>query len=149
MTGKPHVRHHACSPLGPPPGGVNQDASPTTTYTYNANGDLRSIVYPHGREIDYAYGTGRLADRVSSASVQSWNGSAWASTTPISAVSWEPYGGLRAYQVNGPGGTPSAAVEYRLGDSAAKPAACPTGTSDLGANDGTGLMKAVWVSNGG
>ena len=134
----------------PPANGTNPDSSPTATYAYNANGDLVSIVYPHDREIDYVYGAplgSALSDRVASVNVGVWNGTAWQTpATAISNVAWEPYGGLRAYQVNG---ASAAGVEYMLGGSAAESdAGCPGQVTDLGANDATGLPKAVWVSSG-
>src|SRR5580692_9376094 len=38
----------------------------------------------------------------------------------ITSAAWEPYGGLRAYQINTPDGG-AASVEYMLGDDGAKP----------------------------
>jgi YD repeat-containing protein len=121
--------------------------NPSTRYTYNANGDLRSIVYPYGRTVQYVYGTGAGAGRVSSVAVTLSNGTTWQTpTTLVSNVQWEPYGGLRSYQVSAGSAQPARLVEYLPGDNAASPG-CPA--SRPSANDATGRLRALWVSSVG
>ncbi len=137
-----------CSPQDD---GVQPDQNPLTIYTYNSNGDLTSITYPHGREVGYSYGSGSLADRISSVNVYTWSGSAWSSNSSapqISNVAWEPYGGLRAYQVNNTGA--KEAVEYLSGSASTElsKSSCPA-VNGLGANDESGRLRAVLVSDGG
>ncbi|MHB1843689.1 MAG: RHS repeat-associated core domain-containing protein [Deltaproteobacteria bacterium] len=135
----------ACSPQV---GGVNPDTSPTTTYSYTANGQLAAIGYPHGRTVSYVYPpSGAGVDRVTSVGVQTWNGTSWVPNTVLSNVTWEPYGGLRAYQMAFQGGE-TGAVEYLLGASGTKPGATCPATSTLGVNDATGRLRAVLVSSG-
>jgi hypothetical protein len=96
--------------------------NPSTHYTYNANGDLGSVAYPYGRTVQYLYGAGALAGRVSSVTVTLSNGTTWQSpTTIVSNVLWEPYGGMRSYQVSAGPAQPARLVEYLPGDNAASP----------------------------
>jgi hypothetical protein len=65
--------------------------TPSTHYTYTVNGDLASVIYPYGRTVQYVYGTGAGAARVSSVTATLNNGTAWqAPTTIVSNVTWEP-----------------------------------------------------------
>ena len=115
--------------------------NPSSHYTYNANGDLTSIVYPYGRTIGYVYGTGALAGRVASVTATFSDGTSWQSpTTIISNVTWEPFGGLRSYQA---ATTSGALVEYLPGDNGASPG-CPAARP--GSNDATGRLRGLWVS---
>jgi RHS repeat-associated protein len=125
--------------------------NPHTTYTYSNNGNLTSVVYPYGRTVTYGYGSGALADRVSTVSVTSWNGTSWvAQSNLISAVAWEPYGRLRGYQIKHPTTATTSAVEYFLGDngSVTPSSACPTSVPSTGGSDHTGRVRALWVSTG-
>ena len=125
--------------------------NPHATYTYSNNGNLTSVAYPYGRTVTYGYGTGALADRVSTISVTSWNGTAWVTQSNlISAVAWEPYGGLRGYQIKHPTTSTTSAVEYLLGDNGANTPspACPTSVPSTGSSDHTGRVRALWVSTG-
>jgi len=126
-------------------------ANPHTTYTYSSNGDLTSVVYPYGRTVTYTYGTGALADRVSSVSVTNWSGTAWSTqSNVISGAVWEPYGGLRGYQINHPTSGNSSGVEYLLGDdgAAAPSSSCPSSVPSSSSSDNTGRVRALWVSTG-
>ena len=125
--------------------------NPHTTYTYSNNGNLTSVTYPYGRTVTYGYGTGALADRVSNISVTSWNGTSWVTQSNlISAVAWEPYGGLRGYQIKHPTTATTSAVEYLLGDngSVTPSPGCPTSVPSAGSSDHTGRVRALWVSTG-
>jgi len=128
--------------------------NPHTTYSYSTNGSLASISYPFGRTVTYNYpDAGALEDRVTSISITTFLGDGGTSTlTPISAVTWEPYGALRGYQINHPDG-PTSAIEYMLGDdSSTAPSAgseCPASAPDPGSgSDHTGRLRALRVSSG-
>src|SRR5262249_17892623 len=113
--------------------GGSPNLNPHTSYTYSPNGNLTSIVHPYGRTVTYQYavypGTSITTDRVQSVSVSTFNGSSWV-TLPnvISNVAWEPYGGLRGYQINHAVSGTASSVEYMLGDFQSPPPAgtCPT-----------------------
>jgi len=119
--------------------------NPSTRYTYNSNGDLSSIVYPYGRTVQYVFGSGARAGRVSSITVTTADGAVWQpATTIVSDVQWEPYGGLRSYQVTAGGTQPARLVEYLPGDNAATPG-CPATRPT--AVDATGRLRGLWVSS--
>ena len=101
-------------------GGTTTDKNPSTTYVYDANGDLSVVVYPHGRTIQYV----NAFSRPTQIKYNTWDGSVWSATwtagawvgtptTVISGITWEPYGGLRAYQISSSGHW----VEYYRGGS--------------------------------
>ncbi|QSQ24501.1 hypothetical protein JY651_05985 [Pyxidicoccus parkwayensis] len=122
---------------------------PHTFYAYNANGNLTSITYPHGRVVTYTYGTGADLDRVKAIDVRLWGASSYTDTRIIDAVAWEPFGGLRGYQVNHPVSATRSAVEYMLGDNGAQaPSACPSTPPSAVASDLTGRLRALRVSSG-
>jgi len=94
--------------------------NPHTSYTYSANGNLTSIVYPFGRTVTFNYGTfpntTLPTDRVASIDVSTYNGTSWTTLSGvISNIAWEPYGGLRGYQINHPTSSTRSAVEYARG----------------------------------
>ncbi|MDP2276020.1 MAG: RHS repeat-associated core domain-containing protein [Archangium sp.] len=124
------------------------DQSPDTHYSYNANSDLTSIVYPHGRTVSYNYPVIGAMDRPDSVSVSLWNGSVWSSSPVIDNVNWEPYGGLRAYRLVGS----DKSVEYSLqGGLETTPTAstCLALPATGGGNtDGSGRMRGLFVSDG-
>jgi RHS repeat-associated protein len=126
--------------------------NPHTTYAYSGNGDVTSIVYPYGRTVTYTYGSGALVDRVSSVSVTKWTGTAWSTQSNVlSGAVWEPYGGLRGYQINHPTSGNASGVEYFLGDnSSVAPSAsgCPTSVPSTVSSDHTGRVRALWISTG-
>jgi RHS repeat-associated protein len=75
------------------------------------------------------------------------NGTTWQSpTTIVSNVLWEPYGGMRSYQVSAGPAQPARLVEYLPGDNAASPG-CPA--SRPSTNDATGRLRGLWVSSVG
>ena len=135
-------------------------SNPHTLYTYNADEVLTSITYPLGapangmnpsqkRQVTY---TVNAIDRVSGVSVGIWNGSAWTSTQVLQNVLWEPYEGLRGYQMIHPqasSGSNVSTLEYVLGGSAGTPGTgnCP-GLPTPSQNDQTGRVNHVWVSTG-
>ncbi len=68
----------------------------------------------------------------------------------ISNIAWEPYGGLRGYQINHPGSSTASSVEYVLGEYANPPGpgTCPSaipGAPSSG-TERAGRLKALWVS---
>ncbi|MBL8913649.1 MAG: RHS repeat-associated core domain-containing protein [Archangium sp.] len=114
----------------------------TTEYEYSANGNLKKIVYPYGRTITYGYpaSNGELADRVSSVSMTTYNGSSWTSapgTDIITSVTWEPYGGLRSYVAQHTTTSTSSIVEHYLTGNAEVP---PDGSAILACGDTAGSM---------
>jgi YD repeat-containing protein len=126
--------------------------NPHTFYTYSLNGNLTSIKYPYGRTVTYVYGTGARLDRATSISITTWNGTAWSTlSNVISAVTWEPYGGLRAYQIAHQASGTSSAVEYALGDNgegAPTGDICASPFPSKTSSDHTGRLRALWVSKG-
>lgn len=129
--------------------------SPHTQYTYTANGNLKTIQYPHERTVEYVYGTGADGgaadgDRVTAVKVSRRLSGAWQTPEPvIQNVQWEPYGGLRGYQVTPPDGG-SFTVEYRQGDNgeSAPPSSVCTASWGSPTSDHTGRLRALWVSSG-
>jgi len=129
------------------------DNNPYASYTYTSNGNLASITYPHanfpnplGRTVTYVYGSGASTDRVSEVDVTLYSGgTSWSTVQAITNVAWEPYGSLRAYQINHPSSANSSSVQYFLGDNAASPG-CPT--SAPSSNDHTGRLRALRVATG-
>lgn len=127
---------------------TNSYNNPNTSYAYTANGGLASIVYPYGRTVVYGYGTGALADRVSSINVTAYDGTSWADGgTVIQGIAWEPYGSMRGYEIDTDGGKEG--VEYMLGDDGTvAPTGCPTSAPSTGSSDHTGYLRALWVTGG-
>jgi RHS repeat-associated protein len=123
------------------------------SYAYDANGNLTSITYPSGREVQYAHYNGMGAnDRVSAISARTWSGTAWGEVVPlITRVGWEPYAGLKEYQIQPPlAAAPNnvAAVEYMIGGQGASTATCNSRPPSPGnsASDQAGRLRAIWVS---
>src|SRR5439155_10985342 len=75
----------------------HSNTSPNTNYTYDLNGNLTSIVYPHGRTVNYVY---TQTDRPASITYTACSGATPCTfrdaDTVIQNITWEPYGGLRA-----------------------------------------------------
>ncbi len=124
--------------------------NPSTHFDYTANGQLASVTYPYGRVVQYAYGSGALADRVSHVDVSFFDGNQWQAPTPLlSSILWEPYGGLRGYELHLSGNGSAAAVEYMLGDDASQPpAGCTADAPSFAAGDLTGRLRALRVGSG-
>lgn len=130
--------------------------TPNSRYTYSPDGRLLSETYPHGRIVRYTYypdGSGQQ-DRVQAISVDMWEGSSLSPTTRtlIRNVRWEPYGGIRDYELVAPlapAGSQVARVEYLPGaaDSVSTTHCGTAARSD--ANDGTGRLRGLWVSGTG
>ncbi|WP_141257525.1 MULTISPECIES: RHS repeat-associated core domain-containing protein [unclassified Myxococcus] len=123
-------------------------ANPHTAYTYSVNGNLTSIIYPYGRAVRYVHGEGAWADRVQEVRVTAFGEDGSASdVTLLSQISWEPYGGLRGYRQHLQGSSSAVSVEYMLGAATKETGRCATETNgDIGANDKTGRIRALWVS---
>ncbi|WP_082207339.1 RHS repeat-associated core domain-containing protein [Corallococcus macrosporus] len=128
------------------------DESPHTLYQYTANGDVRQIRYPRGRTVSYAYGTGAAANRIDAIDVALFDGASWSSSRLVSNVLWEPFGGLRGYQLHHLTGASLSGVEYMLGDnssvapsSSARCSALPPLIED---SDKTGRLRSLRVSSG-
>ncbi len=143
-------------------GSTNIDDKPSTSYVYDANGNLYGIVYPHGRLVYYGFpgntDTWGRQDRVSYVMATRWtNTLSWTWVPLLQNVAWEPYGGLRAYEAISPNNSNNvAAVEYLLGDKASTVptlAACsamgrPVDSWDWTNSDQSGLLRGIWVSHG-
>jgi RHS repeat-associated protein len=122
---------------------------PHTSYSYSNNGNIVSIGYPFGRTVTYGYGAAPSNNRISSVSVTTFNGTSWASLPIINSVIWEPYGGLRGYQISHPGSSTVSTIEYMLGDDGTvAPSACPVNPPSATSSDHTGRLRGLWVSSG-
>src|SRR5205823_4254880 len=117
-------------------------------YTYSNNGNLNQITYPHGRVVNYVYGSsdGRN-DRVSDVQIKTLSGTGWSSlTTLLTAVTWEPYGGLRGYVVNHLLSSNTSTVEYMLGGDGTSALGCSAKPPSGG--DFTGRLRSLRVTKG-
>lgn len=129
--------------------GASPNDVPHTTYTYSGNGNLTSIGYPFGRTVTYGYAAVPANDRISSVSVTTYDGTSWTSQPVIGSVVWEPYGGLRGYQITHPGSSTVSSVEYMLGDDGTSvPGSCPTTAPSASSSDHTGRLRSLRVSSG-
>jgi RHS repeat-associated protein len=118
-----------------------------TAYTYSTNGNLASIKYPRGRKVLFTYGSGANADRVAGITVRMFSGEGLYSDVNVaSGIVWEPYGGLRAYQMQF--AATRGAVEYLLGDNASSvpSPACNNPAPSASGSDHSGRIRGVWVS---
>ncbi|WP_338873656.1 RHS repeat-associated core domain-containing protein [Myxococcus stipitatus] len=125
-----------------------------TTYNYSAAGDLTSIEYPYGHKVTYQYrmyaGTSIPSDRVGAVQVARWNGTGWTSLASISNIEWQPYGGLRAYQINPPSSTQPVTVDYfpHL-YTQSPPSSCAADAGGYqGSVDLSGRTRGILVSSG-
>jgi RHS repeat-associated protein len=135
---------------------AHTDETPNSRYVYSPDGRLLSETYPHGRTVRYAYYPVESGQpgRVQAISVDTWEG---ASLTPVTRplirnVRWEPFGGIRDYELVAPlaaAGSQVASVEYLPGaaDTASGIHCGVSARSD--ANDGTGRLRGLWVSGVG
>jgi len=127
--------------------------NPHTSYTYSVNGNLTSIVYPYGRTVTYNYGTFRNStvptDRVKSIDISTYDGTSWTTRSGvISNIAWEPYGGLRNYQINHAPNLHTA-VEYFRGEAYSQLSnGCPASSPWIQpfGNAGNEVLKGLWVS---
>ncbi|MFP2930506.1 RHS repeat-associated core domain-containing protein [Pyxidicoccus sp. 3LG] len=123
--------------------------NPHTFYSYTPNGNLASVVYPHGRIVTYVHGTGAAVDRVSAVDVSLHDGTAWTTFRLLSGIIWEPFGGVRGYQLNHTVGGAASSVEYALGDNATvAPAGCSAAPPSMASSDLSGRVRALRVSSG-
>ena len=134
-------------------GTVAEDRSPSTSYNFDTNGNLTSIVYPHGRTVQYTYTQTNGANRISTVARTSCSGTTCGSTYTNVAedVRWEPYGRLRAYKSRyGTNANDYYWVEYFQGAGETTPPAgttCSTLTTlDGTAHDESGRLRGVMVS---
>ncbi|MFP2928002.1 RHS repeat-associated core domain-containing protein [Pyxidicoccus sp. 3LG] len=130
--------------------------TPNSRYTYSRDGRLLSETYPHGRTVRYTYypeGSGQ-PDRVQAVSVDTWEGTALtpATRTLIRNVRWDPFGGMRDYELVAPlaaSGSQVASVEYLPGQADTSSAVHCGASARPGGSDGTGRLRGLWVSGVG
>ncbi|NNC03988.1 hypothetical protein HJC10_14175 [Corallococcus exiguus] len=118
-----------------------------TLYTHDGNGRLSDIQYPYGRTVTYVYGTHANAHRVSAIDVTLFTSSGSQTERLVSKVAWEPFGGLRGYQINPlPAQTRPVAVEYALGDDGTQaPSGCSAAFPSATNSDLTGRVRSLRV----
>ncbi|MHB8420258.1 MAG: RHS repeat-associated core domain-containing protein [Myxococcales bacterium] len=126
--------------------GLLRRKPPTAANTTGSDHGSTPVIPSPWPEVQYVYDDGN-PDRVSAVQTYLWNGSTWVVQPVLSHVDWEPYGGLRDYQITFEDGD-SGVVEYLHGAAGSEPSACPTGVSGLGSDDATGRLRAAWVSTG-
>lgn len=131
-------------------GGTQCNPALTTRYVYDSQGRLAEVVYPYQRSVTYEYGEGANEHRVQALQVLIFGDEGSSSKQQlVSNVTWEPFGGLRGYQLNHPGGS-SRAVEYALGDNGTiAPTDCAVGYPSAESSDRTGRLRSLRVSSGG
>jgi RHS repeat-associated protein len=121
---------------------------PHTFYAYTPNGNLRGIQYPYGRTVTYSHGMsgGVTTDRVSAIGVTKWNGAAWVAWPAVQSILHEPYGDVRAWQLNADTG--GLGVENMLSETAPTRGSgyCPM--TKPANNDLSGRLQLVQVSTG-
>ncbi|WP_158617077.1 RHS repeat-associated core domain-containing protein [Corallococcus exercitus] len=119
-----------------------------TRYTYDYLGRLREILYPYGRTVTYVYGTFANAHRVSAVDVTLFTNSGPETRRLLSKVAWEPFGGLRGYEINPlPAQSAPVAVEYALGDDGTQPPSnCSAAFPSASNSDLTGRLRSLRVS---
>ncbi len=155
VTGESRIRagSSTCAPLSTNfcPTVNGGEANPNTSYIYALTGQLSQINYPHGRSVKLYYGAGGDAELVDHVSAGLISGSTCTETTLLANVTWEPFGGLRGYQINAPVSSTQGAVEYLLGDNStvATMTSCPAGSRpSSSSSDQSGRLRALWVSSG-
>jgi RHS repeat-associated protein len=126
----------------------NSNVMPTTSYTYTPNGNLQTIGYPHGLNVRYNYTAGVTGGKDRPISIT------LPSTSPVrtlvSNITWEPFGGLRSYQLSALGG--SLFVEKIRGIENTTPTAgfaasmCPSYATATALGTLTGKTTALFVS---
>jgi RHS repeat-associated protein len=120
------------------PVAVNQDGTFTGTIVLNSSWNVVSVVRSPNRDGPLVRHPFLRGDAPRLPAVQL-----------ISNVLWEPYGGLRGYQITHPGSSTMSTVEYLLGDDGTKaPNACPSAAPDAAKSDHTGRLRGLWVSTG-
>jgi YD repeat-containing protein len=136
-------------------GELHTNDTPNSRFTYSPDGKLIAETYPHGRVVRYRYyfaGSGQ-EDRVQSIEVDTYGvdevtgAMTTTSRTLLRNAQWEPFGGLRAYEVVTPlaaAGQDVVSIEYLLGGDNTPAAAC--NASRPGTGDTSGHLRALWVS---
>ena len=116
---------------------------PHSFYSWRPNGGPDTLTYPFGRQVRYDYNNG--SDRPAGITVWIF-GAPGASKKRqlIQSIAWEPYGGLRGYQLNKVQG--SAAVEYFQGAGSEGPISECTATTPAGGPDGSGRVTELVVA---
>ncbi|MCP3143023.1 RHS repeat-associated core domain-containing protein [Pyxidicoccus xibeiensis] len=130
--------------------------TPNSRYSYSRDGRLLSETYPHGRTVRYTYypeGSGQPY-RVQAVSVDTWEGSSVTPTTRtlIRNVRWEPFGGMRDYELVAPlaaAGSQLASVEYLPGAADTSSVVHCGAAARPSGDDGTGRLRGLWVSGVG
>jgi RHS repeat-associated protein len=135
-------------------GSHSEDRSPSTSYTFDTNGNLTHVEYPHGRTVQYTYSQTNGANRISTVGHTSCSGSSCGGTYTNVAedVRWEPFGGLRAYKSRfGTNTNDYHWVEYFEGagqTTAPSSSTCSSLTTfDGSAHDESGRQRALVVSD--
>lgn len=119
-----------------------------TQYQYDTAGRLTQVVYPYGRTVSYVYGTGAQAGRISGIDVTLFTDTGPEVRSLLTNIVWEPFGGVRGYQLNPPSGM-ARAVEYAAGDDGSiAPAGCTAGFPSASSSDRTGRLRSLRVSSG-
>ncbi len=108
--------------------------------TYTPSGHVATVTYPHGRMIAYNHGWGEFADQVVSVDVQRFTSVGVPWVRLVSNVKWEPFGGLRAYDIVGSAN--GGHVEYRGGR-----AFDVLGAWQPEPVDATGRLRAITVND--
>jgi RHS repeat-associated protein len=125
-----------------------------TQYTYDDMGRPVEMTYPYGRTVSYIYGTGANADRITGLNVTLFTSTSTGTVKTVHPVltniAWEPFGGLRGYQLNPPSAPAlEVAVEYAQGDDGSVPPAdCSVGFPSMFNSDRTGRLRSLRVSTG-
>ena len=120
----------------------------TLSLAYSANGNVTEMTYGYGRQVQYAYGDGGATDRpvaVSAAFFIDDDGGT-ARRTVVDSVTWEPYGGLRSYQMRFPVDAGLVAtVDYESGTASETPSSWCS-TSAIGEDsDQSGRLRSLRV----
>ncbi len=134
--------------------GTDPYNNPATSYSYDVRSNITSVTSPYGRVATYHYGTGGTDNRVQSIDVCGFGGTTCsvAHTSLINNIAWEPYGGLRAYEVDHfSSGSPKMTVYYfREGQGDQAPSGgCPESVPSGASSDGASRVTGVWVMDGG
>jgi RHS repeat-associated protein len=130
---------------------VCDNANSNTLYSYNRNGGLTRIDYPHGRSVKYTIDIDNGTERPTSVAVTRWDGGEWSEpTTVIDSVAWEPYGPMRAYRLTA---SDKWVEYYRAGhlEADADDVGGSCASWDIESTyplDGSGRLRGVFVSNG-
>ncbi|RKG65578.1 hypothetical protein D7V80_22840 [Corallococcus sp. CA054B] len=120
-----------------------------TRYTYDTLGRFSGVLHPYGRAVQYIYGTGALARRVSAIDVTWFPGTGIETRRMVSDIVWEPFGGLRGYQITPAPGLNPVSVEYALGDNGTvAPSGCGSAFPSASSSDRTGRLRSLRVSSG-